>query len=95
MLDNRIHQGRVGYHVVALVSAEDVLVPVNLGWLAGDPSRRTEPTPVLPEGLVSVSGRVYVPTGTPLMMQNPKHPHRCPPRCRPCTGAIGSGPCPR
>ena len=57
LLDNRIHQGRVGYHVVALVSAEDVLVPVNLGWLAGDPSRRTEPTPVLPEGLVSVSGR--------------------------------------
>ena len=46
LLDNRIHQGRVGYHVVALVSAEDVLVPVNLGWLAGDPSRRTEPTPV-------------------------------------------------
>ena len=74
LLDNRIHQGRVGYHVVALVSAEDELVPVNLGWLAGDPSRRTEPTPVLPEGLVSVSGRVYVPTGTPLMMQKPEAP---------------------
>ena len=74
LLDNRIHQGRVGYHVVALVSAEDVLLPVNLGWLAGDPSRRTEPIPVLPEGLVSVSGRIYVPTGKPLMMQKPEAP---------------------
>ena len=78
LLDNRIHRGRVGYHVVALVSAEDVLVPVNLGWLAGDPSRRTEPTPVLPEGLVSVSGRVYVPTGTPIMMQKPEAPASLP-----------------
>ncbi len=78
LLDNRIHQGRVGYHVVALVSAEDLLVPVNLGWLAGDPSRRTEPTPVLPEGLVAVSGRVYVPTGTPLMMQKPEAPASLP-----------------
>lgn len=78
LLDNRIHQGRVGYHVVALVSAEDVLVPVNLGWLAGDPSRRTEPTPELPEGFFSVSGRVYVPTGKPLMMQKPEAPASLP-----------------
>ena len=78
LLDNRIHQGRVGYHVVALVSAEDMLVPVNLGWLAGDPSRRTEPTPVLPEGPVSVSGRIYVPAGKPLMMQKPEAPASLP-----------------
>ena len=80
LLDNRIHQGRVGYHVVALASAEDVLIPVNLGWLAGDPSRRTEPTPVLPEGLLSVSGRVYVPTSKPLMMQKPEAPASLPAR---------------
>ncbi len=80
LLDNQIHQGRVGYHVVALVSAEDMLIPVNLGWLAGDPSRRTEPTPVLPEGLVSVSGRVYVPMGKPLMMQKPEAPASLPAR---------------
>lgn len=74
LLDNRLHRGRPGYHVIALVTAGESLVPVNLGWIAGDPARQTLPTPVLPEGAVSLSGRIYVPSGKPLMMQKPTAP---------------------
>ena len=51
LLDNRLHHGRAGYHVIALAESDAGLIPVNFGWLAGDPSRRTTPTPTLPTGL--------------------------------------------
>ena len=41
LLDNRLHRGRAGYHVIALAGSDAGLIPVNLGWLAGDPSRLT------------------------------------------------------
>ena len=78
LLDNRLHRGRPGYHVIALVTAGESLVPVNLGWIAGDPARQTLPEPVLPEGAVSLSGRIYVPSGKPLMMQKPTAPGALP-----------------
>ena len=78
LLDNRLHRGRPGYHVIALVTAGASLVPVNLGWIAGDPARQTLPEPVLPEGAVSLSGRIYVPSGKPLMMQKPTAPGALP-----------------
>jgi cytochrome oxidase assembly protein ShyY1 len=74
LLDNRLHRGHPGYHVIALVTAGASLVPVNMGWIAGDPARQTLPVPVLPEGTVFLSGRIYVPSGKPLMMQKPTAP---------------------
>ena len=78
LLDNRLHRGRAGYHVIALAGSDAGLIPLNLGWLAGDPSRRTTPTPTLPEGIVVIEGRIYVPSGTPLMMQKPEPPAALP-----------------
>jgi len=78
LLDNRLHRGRAGYHVIALAESDAGFVPVNLGWLAGDPSRRTTPIPTLPEGRVVIEGRIYVPSGVPLMMQKPEPPAALP-----------------
>ena len=78
LLDNRLHRGRAGYHLIALAESEVGLIPLNLGWLAGDPSRRTKPIPALPEGRVVIEGRVYVPSGAPLMMQRPEPPAALP-----------------
>ena len=78
LLDNRLHRGRPGYHVIALASAEGSLVPVNLGWIAGDPARQSLPVPNLPEGEVLLTGRVYVPSCKPLMMQKPAAPASLP-----------------
>ena len=78
LLDNRLHRGQVGYHVIALAESNAGLIPVNLGWLAGDPSRRTTPIPTLPTGPVDIEGRIYVPSGTPLLMQKPEPPGALP-----------------
>ncbi len=78
LLDNRLHRGRVGYHVVALIETDDWLVPVNLGWLAGDPSRRTIPVPNLSEGAALIEGQVYLPSAKPIMMQKQSPPDRLP-----------------
>ena len=78
LLDNRLHRGQPGYHVIALAESDAGLIPVNLGWLAGDPSRRTTPTPTLPIGPVELEGRIYVPSGAPLMMQKPEPPATLP-----------------
>lgn len=78
LLDNRLHRGRVGYHVVALIETDDWLVPVNLGWLAGDPSRRTVPVVNLIEGPALIEGQVYVPSAKPIMMVEQQPPNRLP-----------------
>jgi cytochrome oxidase assembly protein ShyY1 len=61
LLDNKIHGGRVGFEVIVPMRTPEFIVPVNFGWVPGDPSRRTLPTPVLPTGTITVMGTVYVP----------------------------------
>lgn len=78
LLDNRLHRGRVGYHVIALIETGDWSVPVNLGWLAGDPSRRTTPVVKLMEGAAVIEGQVYVPSAKPIMMVEQPPPDRLP-----------------
>ena len=78
LLDNRLHRGRVGYHVVALIETDGSLVPVNLGWLAGDPSRRTAPVVNLMKGPALIEGQVYVPSAKPIMMVEQLPPDHLP-----------------
>jgi len=61
-LDNRLRNGRFGYEVIALVQTARGRVPVNMGWLAGDPARRTLPEVELPDGENQLTGRVYAPS---------------------------------
>lgn len=63
LLDNRLRDGRFGYEHIALVDAGEVVVPVNLGWIPGDPARRTLPKPGLPGGRHSFFGRIYLSGG--------------------------------
>ncbi|MEW5892194.1 MAG: SURF1 family protein [Pseudomonadota bacterium] len=57
-LDNRLHQGRAGYHVVVPLrlagSAESVLV--NRGWLRAEADRRHAPFLSVPPGEVTLEG---------------------------------------
>lgn len=62
LLDNRLRDGRFGYELIALARGEQRAVAINLGWIAGDPSRRSQPDVVLPKGPRSLSGRLYIPT---------------------------------
>jgi len=61
LLDNRIRQGRFGYEVIAFIQSEDYRIPLNLGWVAGDPARQSLPTIALAGGPREWRGRIYAP----------------------------------
>jgi surfeit locus 1 family protein len=64
LLDNRVHKGRPGYHVVTPLKIEDseVRVLVNRGWVELGPSREQLPAIETPKGTVEVIGVATVPS---------------------------------
>lgn len=78
LIDNRIRGGRVGFEVVAMTRTEDLVLPVNLGWVAGDPGRRELPTVALPTSQQSIEGRVYVPSSVPYALAEESYPPALP-----------------
>ena len=66
-IDNRVHRGVAGYHVVMPLevgrpSGSSRYVLVNRGWIAGSPERGRAPKVITPEGTVEISGTAVVPT---------------------------------
>jgi len=63
-IDNRVHNGRVGYDVVAPLALDDGRrILVDRGWVAQGASRATLPDVPPPAGRVEVRGRINVPAG--------------------------------
>lgn len=60
LLDNRIHQGRAGYHVLTPFRSQGQWVLVNRGWIPGSASRDTLPTVTPATGDVIVQGHTYL-----------------------------------
>jgi surfeit locus 1 family protein len=61
--DNRIHDGRPGYHVLTPLRIEGgrTRVLVNRGWVPADPDRERLPATDAPDGTVTVRGTAVVP----------------------------------
>lgn len=69
LLDNRVHQGQVGYELITpLVTDSNRVVLVNRGWLAQGATRAQLPAPAPIEGRVMLRGSVYVPVGSPFTL---------------------------
>lgn len=70
LVDNRIHAGKFGYEVLAimLLAGSDRAVLVNRGWIAGDASRQSLPQLDNISGQQTVVGHVYVPLGKPYLL---------------------------
>jgi len=63
LIDNRVHAGRAGYDVVApLLLANGRMVLVDRGWTAQLPSRSQLPDVPPPTGVVSIRGRIALPS---------------------------------
>ena len=69
-LDNRVHRGRVGYHVLTPLRLSDRSgdVLVNRGWVAGNTDRRRLPPVTSPAGPVEVAGTVRRPETRPFTL---------------------------
>ncbi len=63
-LDNKIHQGRVGYQVVIplRIAGTSAYVLVNRGWVAMGPSRAELPKIAIPAGVSTVQGMLQLPS---------------------------------
>ncbi len=63
LLDNQIHQGQAGYHVVTPVKmpSTEARVLVNRGWIPWGETREQLPTVETPEGAIEVAGRAVSP----------------------------------
>lgn len=58
LLDNRVHQGRAGYHVLTPLRIRDgnIHVLVNRGWVPVGPDRSQLPSTATPPGEVEITG---------------------------------------
>jgi len=69
--DNQIHDGKVGYQVIALLKVENeaALIPVNLGWVPAPVSRSELPAVDIPAGRLNVHGYFYQPAADAFTLQ--------------------------
>lgn len=82
LIDNRVHKGVVGYHVVTPLKIEggDAYVLVNRGWVAARPRRDELPSITAPGGVQTIEGLAVVPSGrvyelAPDVAQGPVRQH--------------------
>src|SRR5690606_13163399 len=69
LLDNRIHDGRIGYELLSpFRTAQGQWLVVNRGWIVAGQSRAELPRPEHVEGQVNIEGTVHVPTGEQFML---------------------------
>jgi surfeit locus 1 family protein len=70
LLDNQVQHGQFGYQVLGILQLIDGggSVLVNRGWVAGDAARRALPVVPIVEGIVEITGHVYVAPGEPFML---------------------------
>ena len=73
LIDNRVHQGRVGYHVITPLRLEnsEVRLLVNRGWVAIGEGRERLPAVDAPAGLQQVSGVATVPAEKYFTLREP------------------------
>ena len=73
LIDNRVHQGRVGYHVITPLRLEnsEVRLLVNRGWVAIGEGRERLPVVDAPTGLQQVSGVATVPAEKYFTLREP------------------------
>lgn len=73
-VDNRVHRGVAGFHVVTplRIAGGDARILVNRGWIAGNPDRSVKPVADVPAGEVEVTGVAIVPgTGNFMLGESP------------------------
>ena len=69
LIDNRVHEGRVGFHVVAPLALDDGrAVLVNRGWIAAGRDRSALPAIAFDGSRVELAGRIRIPQAEPFRL---------------------------
>ncbi|ASQ45229.1 SURF1 family protein [Legionella clemsonensis] len=68
LLDNQHYQHQFGYNILTpLLLSSGSVVLVDRGWMAGELSRQTFPSPKVPDEVLNIAGNVYYPSKNWLM----------------------------
>ena len=71
LLDNKIHEGRVGYEVInPFLTESGTIVLVNRGWIPQGPTREQLPDIKFIADSVEIKGTIYVPLEEPFLLNN-------------------------
>ncbi len=72
LLDNKVHQGRAGYHVLTplVLSGSGTVLLINRGWLPWGPDRRLLPRVDTPNQEITVQGRLFKPAQHAISFEN-------------------------
>lgn len=69
LLDNKIEQGKVGFHVLVPLETEQGWLFGNFGWIAGTGDRRRLPSVALDPLLQTYHGVIAIPTLNPMITE--------------------------
>ncbi|WP_233267354.1 SURF1 family protein [Paraglaciecola sp. L3A3] len=72
LLDNKIHQGRVGYQLLVPLQTNSGILMANFGWLSATHSRKVLPEVNIDDNLMSYSGLVSFPSKNILVTETAK-----------------------
>ncbi|MCP3673319.1 MAG: SURF1 family protein [Gammaproteobacteria bacterium] len=75
-LDNRIYNGKAGYHIVTpfYLEGSDAAILVNRGWVFVGRDRKVLPEVSLPTGMISLKGRLSSPRSKPTIFGDDEMP---------------------
>jgi len=78
-IDNRVHQGTAGYHIISPFYLTDenekqAVILVNRGWVSAGSYRKILPEIKTPDGEITIKGRISPPRSKPTMISNDESP---------------------
>ncbi len=76
LLDNQVHSGQVGYHVLTPFQIDDsgLIILVNRGWVPVGESRQQKPLITTPDTTLSLLGRLNLPLSKPVFWDDELSP---------------------
>ncbi len=78
-LDNRVHQGIAGYHIISPFylndeKAQQTAILINRGWISTGSNRNILPEISTPDGEITIKGRISSPRSKPTMISTEELP---------------------
>lgn len=67
LLDNRVHQGKVGYEIIVPIESHSGVVLVDFGWVVAPPLRSELPSVLIPNVAHDYKGMLSIPTNNSLI----------------------------
>jgi len=76
-IDNRVNQGKAGYHIISPFYLEDnseTIILINRGWVSVGNDRKIIPKVIIPDETLTIEGRLSSPRSKPTIISDKQTP---------------------